>query len=85
MYERLKVLVHPLGPFTSVHADAVAANSETGEESLIPTALPLLATISEQAQPIQAQTYVWCLEDSKLSKDHRSFDEYLRNNAWRWT
>jgi len=84
MYERLRVLVHPLGPFTPVPEDAAMANSETVEESPIPTALVPLATVSEQTQPIEAQAYVWCMEDSKLEKELWSFDEYLRNNAWRW-
>ena len=85
MYERLEVLIHPLGPFTPVDADAATANSDTVEESLIPTAPPSLATVSEQTKLVEAQTYVWYLEDSKLEKELWSFDEYLRNNAWTWT
>jgi hypothetical protein len=85
MYERSRVLVRPLGPYTPVPADAAMANSETVvEECPVPTALVPLAAISEQTQPVEAQTYVWCLEDSKLEKELWSFDEYLRNNAWRW-
>jgi len=85
MYTRLQVRVHPLGPFTPVPADAVAtATSETAEESLIPTALPPLATISELAEPIEAQTYVWCSGDKWLEKVPWSFDEFVRKNAWKW-
>jgi hypothetical protein len=85
MYTRLQVRVHPLGPFTPVPADAVAtATSETAEESLIPTALPPLATISELAEPIEAQTYVWCLADKWLEKEPWSFDEFVRKNACKW-
>jgi len=84
MYERLHVLVHPLGPFMSVPADTTGS-SEAGEDSLIPTdPTPLATTISELAQPIEAQTYVWCLKDSDLETELWSFDEFIRESAWRW-
>lgn len=83
MYERLHVLVHPLGPFTSVPADATES-SEGEEDSLIPTGPTPLATTSELAQPIEAQTYVWCLEDSDLETELWSFDEFIKESAWRW-
>ena len=83
MYERLHVLVHPLGPFTSVPADTTGS-SEAEEGSLIPTAPTPLATISELAQLIEAQTYVWCVEDSDLETELWSFDEFIRESAWRW-
>ena len=83
MYERLHVLVHPLGPFTSVPADTTGS-PEAEEGSLIPTGPTSLATISELAQPIEAQTYVWCMEDSDLETELWSFDEFIRESAWRW-
>jgi hypothetical protein len=52
---------------------------------LIPQiALPPLATANELAEPIEAQTYVWCLEDSDLEKELWSFDEFVKKNAWKW-
>ena len=84
MYERLRVCVNPLGPFTPVPANT-AATSETVEDNLIPTtALPPLATVNELAEPIEAQTYVWCSEDNWLEKEPWSFDEFVRKNAWKW-
>ena len=83
MYERLHVLVHPLGQFTSVPADTTGT-TEAEEDGLIPSAPAPLATISELAQPIEAQTYVWCLEDSDLETELWSFDEFIRESAWRW-
>jgi hypothetical protein len=83
MYERLRVLVHPLGQFTPIPADGATANSETGMKSHPDCSSPD-RNIDEQTQPMEAQTYVWCLEDSKLEKELWSFDEYLRNNGWRW-
>jgi len=83
MYERLHVLVYPLGPFTSVPADTTGS-SEAEDDNLIPTGPTPLATISELAQPIEAQTYVWCLEDSDLETELWSFDEFIRESAWRW-
>jgi len=83
MYDRLHVLVHPLGPFTSVPADTTGS-SEAEEDRLIPTGPTPLATTSELAQPIEAQTYVWCLEDSDLETELWSFDEFIKESAWRW-
>jgi hypothetical protein len=84
MYDRLPVRVHPLGPFAPIPADT-EATSLTVEDSLISTtALAPLATASELAEPIEAQSYVWCLEDSKLEKELWSFDEFVKTNAWKW-
>jgi hypothetical protein len=55
------------------------------EDGLISTtALPPPAMVSELAEPIEAQTYVWCLEDSKLEKELWSFDEFVKTNARKW-
>jgi hypothetical protein len=83
MYDRLQVLAHPLGPYTPIPADDVPT-SEAVEDSLNPTALSPLATIGELAPPIEAQTYVWCVEDNRLDKELWSFDEFVRKNAGKW-
>ena len=57
------MLVHPLGPFIPVPANAAMAILETMEVSPTPAALVPLATVSEPTQPIEAQTHAWCLED----------------------
>ena len=80
MYDRLRVEVHPLGPFTPLPADTAA----TSQGNLIPTTIAPLETIGELAQPIQAQTYVWCKEDEWLEKELWSFDEFVKKNAWKW-
>ena len=77
------MLVYPLGPFTSVPADATGS-SEAEENSLIPTAPAPLASISELAQPIEAQTYVWCRDDNELETELWSFDDFVRESAGRW-
>jgi hypothetical protein len=82
-YNRADVLVYPLGPFTSVPADATGS-SEAEENSLIPTAPAPLASISELAQPIEAQTYVWCRDDNELETELWSFDDFVRESAGRW-
>ena len=85
MYDRLQVRVHPLGPFNPVPADAAATSDAVQGDSLIPTtALPPLAMVSELAEPIEAQTYVWCSKDKWLEKEPWSFDEFIRKNAWKW-
>ena len=85
MYDRLPVRVHPSGPFAPIPADAAATSETVMGDSLIPaTALPPLATVGELAEPIEAQTYVWCLRDSDLEKELWSFDEFVGKNAWKW-
>ncbi|KAN0116641.1 hypothetical protein V8E52_005785 [Russula decolorans] len=87
-YVRKEVHVHPLGRLTAVPSNAAVSSSETtaAEGSLIPTrtALSPLPSADELAQPIPAQTYVWCLKDSYLEKALWSFDEFVRNNAYKW-
>ena len=51
---------------------------------MIPAAHPSLPSADELAQPIPAQTYVWCSKDSYLEKELWSFDEFIRNNAYKW-
>ena len=81
MYDRLRVQVHPLGPFTPLPADTAA----TSQGNLIPTTtITPLTTIGELAKPIQAQTYVWCKEDKWLESELWSFDEFVTKNAWKW-
>jgi hypothetical protein len=77
------VLVHPLGPFTSVPADTTGS-SEAEENSLIPTAPTSLPPIGELARPIEAQTYVWCRDDSELETELWSFDDFVRESSGRW-
>ena len=78
--------MHPLGQLTPVPSEAAVTSSKaTAEGSLIPAALPPLPPASELAQPIPAQTYVWCLDDGGLEKELWSFDEFVSKNAYRWT
>lgn len=51
---------------------------------MIPAALPPLPSADELAQPIPAQTYVWCSKDSYLDKELWSYEEFVRNNARKW-
>jgi hypothetical protein len=85
-YVRKEVHVHPLGRLTAVPSDAAVSSSEATavEGSLIPATIPPLPSAGERAQPIPAQTYVWCSKDSYLEKELWSFDEFVRNNAYKW-
>lgn len=78
-YDRLLVNVHPLGPFTPISTDATAT-SDVVEDNLIPAELPPLPSAIELAQRLQAQTYVWRLDDSDLEKELWSFDGFVKNN-----
>ncbi|KAH9958308.1 hypothetical protein BC827DRAFT_1261329 [Russula dissimulans] len=82
-YDRLLVNVHPLGPFTPISTDA-AATSDVVEDNLIPAELPPLPSATELAQRLPAQTYVWRLDDSELEKELWSFEEFVKNNLWKW-
>ena len=59
------------------------ATSGAAEDSLIPVPVDLLSA-SEPAQTVPAQTYTWGQDDSHLDQELWSFDEFVRNNAWRW-
>ena len=82
-YVRKEVRVHPLGRLTAIPSDA-AVSSSAVKGSLIPTALPPLPSADELAEPIPAQTYVWRSKDSYLEKELWSFDEFVKNNAYKW-
>jgi hypothetical protein len=84
MYERLPVRVHPLGPFAPIPTDTEATSLAVEDSLVSSNALPSLATSNELAEPIEAQSYVWCLEDSKLEKELWSFDQFVKTNAWKW-
>ncbi|KAH9020466.1 hypothetical protein EDB85DRAFT_1896184 [Lactarius pseudohatsudake] len=81
-YDRLQVLVHPLGPFAPVPVDTTTSGAV--EDNLILVDPPPLPAASELAQAVPAQTYVWCLKDNYLNKELWSFDEFIRKNAWKW-
>ncbi|KAI0275899.1 hypothetical protein BGY98DRAFT_1065301 [Russula aff. rugulosa BPL654] len=66
------------------HSSDAAVSSSAVKGSLIPTALPPLPSADELAEPIPAQTYVWCSKDSYLEKELWSFDEFVKNNAYKW-
>ena len=83
MYNRLPVRVHPSGPFVPIPADTAATSLAVDDSLISTTALSPLATVSGLAEPIEAQTYVWSLEDSGL-EELWSFDEFVKTNAWKW-
>ena len=74
--------MYPLGPFTPVPVD-VATSGAVGD-SLISADLPPLPAAAELAQTVPAQTYAWGQDDGYLDKELWSFDDFVRENAWRW-
>ncbi|KAH9066345.1 hypothetical protein EDB87DRAFT_709980 [Lactarius vividus] len=81
-YDRLQVLVHPLGPVVPVAVGTTTSGAV--EDNLILVDSPRLPAASELAQAVPAQAYVWCLNDNYLNKELWSFDEFIRKNAWNW-
>ena len=87
-YVRSQVLAHPLGPFTPVPATSnLEEEAEQVEDGLlVPAAIPpLCRPAAELAQTVPAQSYVWCVEDSRLDNKLWSYEEFARKNAWKWT
>ena len=80
--------MHPLGPFRPVQATSDSEEeAEAIEASLsVPSAIPpLRRSAGELAQTVPAQSYVWCVEDSRLDSKMWSYEEFVRKNAWKWT
>jgi len=71
-YSRERVLVHPLESPTSLPKSSILT-----EKSVAPPAPSKLAT------PVKAQTYVYC-DVSNLDAELWSFDDFVKDNAWKW-
>lgn len=39
---------------------------------------------SELANPVEVNTYVWCLPSSELRAQLWTFEEFVKFNAWKW-
>ncbi|KIJ57819.1 hypothetical protein HYDPIDRAFT_103800 [Hydnomerulius pinastri MD-312] len=78
-YTRDLVSVHPLGPFSSLNdMPPVDANA------LFPAKPPPVSTPSELQKPLEANTYVWCRPLSELRADLWTFEEFVKQSAWKW-
>ncbi|KAF8806978.1 hypothetical protein BYT27DRAFT_7140509 [Phlegmacium glaucopus] len=76
-YKREKVDVHPLGPLTDV------SNHSTDYGSLVPAHSPPLPSPSQLINTIGVETYVY-EDENNLMAELWSFDDFVKNNAWKW-
>ena len=70
-YRRKQVLVYPLGP--PVALDDI--------ESTVPPPIP---PPNGLLSPLEVNTYVWCSYLSELHPTLWSFEEFVKENAWKW-
>jgi len=71
------VQVHPLGPFKDISTHTI------NEEALVPCHPPPLPSSSCTSPTIDAQTYIY-IEARDLNSELWSFDDFVKNNAWKW-
>lgn len=71
------VLVHPLGP--SVALDDLEATGVVPKDPL-----PMPPTSTELTSPLQVHTYVWCCPLSGLQPKLWTFEEFVKESAWKW-
>ncbi|KAH9481407.1 AIG2-like protein C [Psilocybe cubensis] len=76
-YVRRKVKVHPLGSFTRIFEKIV-------DEDFVPEHPPPLPEISKlHESSFEADTYIYC-DETNLNEELWSFEDFVRNNAWKW-
>jgi hypothetical protein len=77
---RKGVSVHPLGTLAPLAIDI----TPTVESAIVPAAPPPLPTEGKLAPAVAAATYVWCDPDDRLYPELWSFEQFVRDNAWKW-
>jgi hypothetical protein len=78
-YGLKKVFVHPLGTFCDLESD----NSLEKSGSIVPTSPPPLPPISDLPDSMEVETYIYA-RMANLNPDLWSFEEFVKNNAWKW-
>lgn len=73
-YTREVVSVYPLAPLANIRDIPPIA----------PTTPPSIPILSSLANPVEADTYVWCLSSSELWAQLWSFEEFVKCSAWKW-
>ncbi|KAH7873728.1 uncharacterized protein C8R40DRAFT_1048611 [Lentinula edodes] len=78
-YSRCSIEIHPLQPLIDIPAYDVALD----DKSLVPADPPPLPPTSELLPAIPAQTYIYN-DLENLEADLWSFEDFIKNNAWKW-
>jgi len=77
-YTRDLVPVHPLS------APTILSPQINGQLAPLPSAAPHSHHPSSLPQPILANTYVWCKPPTWCTPSLWSFEDFVKNNAWKW-
>ncbi|VDC04759.1 unnamed protein product [Peniophora sp. CBMAI 1063] len=78
-YTRDPVRVHPLGPASP---PPLAASHAT--QDFVPATTNPLPKPDELAPAVQASAYVWSNPVTELKPELWSFEDFVRDNAWKW-
>jgi len=78
-YIRDLVPVHPISLPTTLSPHVYGHQSVT-----LPLAAPHNHCPSSLPPPILAHTYIWCKPLTRLIPSLWSFDDFVKNNAWKW-
>jgi len=77
-YTRDLVQVYPLS------APATLSPQVNGHQSALPSAAPHSYSPATLPSPIHAQTYIWCKPPTWLTPSLWSFEDFVKNSAWKW-
>jgi len=77
-YTRDLVPVHPLSAPTTLSPQI------HGQQTSLPSAAPHSHCPSSLPPPIYAHTYIWCKPPTWLTPSLWSFEDFVKNNAWKW-
>ncbi|KAI8980118.1 hypothetical protein BD414DRAFT_493684 [Trametes punicea] len=89
-YVRESVAVHPLGPLVPLSSTPVprtAAPTPSEEVTglyVVPPMAPELPPLETLPPPLPAQTYIYAGPLSNVSPELWSYDDFVRENAWKW-
>ncbi|KAI0327843.1 hypothetical protein GY45DRAFT_1282989 [Cubamyces sp. BRFM 1775] len=89
-YTREGVAVHPLGPLAPLSAtpvprpDPLAASNGATDADVVPLTAPDLPPLDALPSPLAAETYIYAGPLKELSHELWSYDDFVRENAWKW-
>ena len=93
-YTRENVLVHPLGPLTALSSTPVprptvpnigSTLSNTATDAyIVPLTAPELPRLDSLPPALSAQTYIYAGPLKGLSPELWSYEDFVRENAWKW-
>ncbi len=89
-YTRENVKVHPLGPLTSLSSTPVptstipSSSTAATDSYVVPLDAPSLPPLDALSAPLPAETYIYAGPLTDLSPELWSYEDFVRENAWKW-